>query len=53
MKKLQFPLPNLAIQDEIVNYISKINTKIRVICQRVEDLQQLAKREFEEDVFDE
>lgn len=51
VKKLQFPLPDRATQDEIARQIAVRKGKIRALRQKAEDLRQLAKREFEEVVF--
>lgn len=51
VKKLLFPLPDRAEQDEIARRISAGKERIKAMRQRAENLRQLAKREFEEAVF--
>lgn len=53
MKKLLFPLPDLARQNEISDHISDLKSQIKFLRQKAESLKILATKEFEEAVFSE
>lgn len=52
LKKIQFPYPNIAVQNEIVDTITKLKAKIKKLNNLAEQNRQLAQQEFEKELFE-
>lgn len=52
LKKIKFPYPNMDVQNEIVDTITKLKAKIEKLNNLAEQNRQLAQEEFEKELFE-